>query len=130
MLKYVLYALKALFYYPFAILCLLLSSFLCVFLYFPLILGAIMVAYQVFLWVHTGNWHPYPLCLVFEAPGIDLTFAYSPQNWKAMAKIARTICDLPLASFLLAAGTVLALLGSAVVVSTFDRIKELRRRLF
>lgn len=130
MLKYLAYALKVLCYYPFATLCLLLSSFLCIVLYSPLILGTVMAAYQVFLWVHTDNWYSYPLRLAFEALGIDLGFAYNPQNWRAIANIARIIFELPLASFVLPGGMLLALLGSAIVVSTFDWIKDVRRRLF
>jgi hypothetical protein len=130
MVRYVIHALKTLLYYPFAILSLLLSVALCTVLYFPLILGTVMGAYQVFLWVHTGNWYPYPLRLAFETLEIDLSFAYNPENWYVLANLVRAVFDLPLALFLLIGGVALASLGSGVVVKTYNKIKEVRKRFF
>ena len=123
MLKHAAYALKALIFYPFAALYLLVSVVFCIVLFLPMIMGAVIGAYQIFLRLYTGSWHPYPLRLAFEALGIDLGFAYDPHSWHVLAKIVRTLCELPLSPFLLMAGILLALLGAYGVADAFGRLK-------
>ena len=128
MLKHTTYALKALFFYPFAALYLLVSVVFCIVLFLPMIMGAIIGAYQIFLRLYTGSWHPYPLRLAFEALGIDLSFAYDPQSWHVLSETVRPLCELPLSPFLLAGGILLALLGAYTVADTFGRLKALKKR--
>ena len=58
-------------------------------------IGVCILLWQVYYWLKTGIWNEMPLSVSINYLGLDLTYLYSPQNWKGVAKIARMLLDLP-----------------------------------
>lgn len=60
------------------------------------LIGLMIVGWQIFNWLQTNAWHPIPLKEAFDYCGVDLTAVYSPERWLGIANICQRLLSFPL----------------------------------
>jgi hypothetical protein len=63
-----------------------------------ILIGLIILGWQVYVWLRTGYWIQMPLSKVFGDIGVDLTRVYhpSPRDWQSVSKLARSLLAWPM----------------------------------
>lgn len=74
-----------------------------------LIFGPFLLGFQLYLWAKNGEWHGASIATALEVMGFDLSFIYSPPDWKGLAIATTWLLTFPLSIAVPLTGAILYL---------------------